>query len=45
MLAWAGLVCGLDIEAEEDGQVQDESGLFSETNYSDLVDGGEAIYM
>lgn len=34
MLEWVGLSSGLDIEAEEEGKVQNESGLFSETTVS-----------
>lgn len=35
----------MDVEAKEEGKVQDESGLLSETNYSDPVDGAGAIYL
>lgn len=45
MLTWTGLGGGLDVDAVEEGKVLDDSGLFSETNCSDLVDGGGAIYM
>lgn len=46
VLTWADLAGSLGIEAEERGQVQDESGLFSKTNYNDPVGGdGRAIYM
>lgn len=45
MLTPIGLASGLDVEAVEEGKVQDEPRLFSETNYSDMVDGGGAIYM
>lgn len=45
MLTWTDLGGVLDVEAEEEGKVQDESGLFSETNYGDLVDAGGATYL
>lgn len=35
----------MDVEAEEERKVQDVSELFSEINYSDLVDSGGATYL
>ena len=41
MLTWADLAGGLGIEAEEEGEVQDESGLFTKTKYNDPVGGDD----